>query len=190
MNPYDSSLTNLIETAAVIIPNREANYQQSKSSLRIISLYIHSSFSEHINWRIMLAVGILPSVFIDFALFIIPESPRRLVMQKQIEEARPVLLKTNESDREVEERLADIQQAAGVANCENYDEKPVWVRAQASALGVVGNRVCSGFLAMYFLYVSRAITVAGAFFVFAAISSLAIVFVYKFVPETKGKSLE
>ncbi|KAG5114411.1 hypothetical protein JHK82_037680 [Glycine max] len=301
--------------------------------LGYVSNYSFSGFSPHINWRIMLAVGILPSVFIGFALFIIPELPRWLVMQNRIEEARSVLLKTNESDREVEERLAEIQQAAGVANCENYEEKPVWyellfpspslrrmmitgigiqcfqqisgidatlyyspeifkaagiednakllaatvavgvtktlfilvaiflidkkgrrplllvstigmticlfsigvslslfpqgsfvialailfvcgnvaffsvglgpvcwvltseifplrVRAQASSLGAVGNRVCSGLVDMSFLSVSRAITVAGAFFVFAAISSLAIVFVYMLVPETKGKSLE
>ena len=86
--------------------------------LGYVSNYSFSGFSPHINWRIMLAVGILPSVFIGFALFIIPESPRWLVMQNRIEEARSVLLKTNESDREVEERLAEIQQAAGLANCE------------------------------------------------------------------------
>ncbi|XP_029129625.1 probable polyol transporter 4 isoform X2 [Cajanus cajan] len=304
-----------------------------KWTMAIAAVIFQIGFSAHINWRIMLAVGILPSVFIGFALFIIPESPRWLVMQNRIQEARSVLLKTNESDREVEERLAEIQQAAGVANCENYDEKPVWyellfpspslrrmmitgigiqcfqqisgidatvyyspeifkaagiednakllaatvavgvtktlfilvafflidkkgrrpllfvstigmtlclfsigaslslfsqgsfvialailfvcgnvaffsvglgpvcwvvtseifplrLRAQASALGAVRNRVCSGLVAMSFLSVSRAITVAGAFFVFAAVSSLAIVFVYMFVPETKGKSLE
>lgn len=301
--------------------------------LGYVSNYAFSGFSAHINWRIMLAVGILPSAFIAFALFVIPESPRWLVMQNRIEEARSVLMKTNESDREVEERLVEIQQAAGLANCEKYEEKPVWyellfpspslrrmmitgigiqcfqqisgidatvyyspeifraagiqdnakvlavtvavgvtktlfilvaiflidkkgrrplllistigmticlfsigaslslfsqgsfvialvilfvcgnvsffsvglgpvcwvvtseifplrLRAQASALGAVGNRLCSGLVAMSFLSVSRAITVAGAFFVFAAISSLAIVFVYTLVPETKGKSLE
>ncbi|KAK8469571.1 hypothetical protein PHAVU_005G105000 [Phaseolus vulgaris] len=94
--------------------------------LGYVSNYAFSGFSAHINWRIMLAVGILPSVFIGFALFIIPESPRWLVMQNRIEEARSVLLKTNDSDSEVEERLAEIQQAAGLANCEEYEQKPVW----------------------------------------------------------------
>ncbi|KAI4322655.1 hypothetical protein L6164_022328 [Bauhinia variegata] len=298
-----------------------------------VSNYAFSGLSPHINWRIMLAVGILPSVFIAFALFFIPESPRWLVMQNRVDEARSVLLKTIESENEVEERLAEIQQAAGFANTDKYEEKPVWreilfpspslrrmlitgfgiqcfqqisgidaivyyspeifeaagvenkskllaatvavgitktvfiliaiflidklgrkpllyistigmtvclftvgaalslfgqgsfeialvilfvcgnvaffsvglgpvcwvltseifplkVRAQASAIGAVGNRVCSGIIAMSFLSISRAVTVGGTFFVFAAVSALAVVFVYTLVPETKGKSLE
>ncbi|KAK2985507.1 hypothetical protein RJ640_008680 [Escallonia rubra] len=301
--------------------------------LGYVSNYAFSGLPAHTSWRIMLAVGILPSVFIAFALCIIPESPRWLVMQNRVEEARLVLSKTNENEAEVEERLAEIQQAAGPANGEKSEEKAVWrellspspalrrmlvtgfgiqcfqqitgidatvyyspeifktagiegkskllgatvavglaktafilvaillidkvgrkpllyvstigmticlfslglslsllkegplgialallsvcgnvaffsvgigpvcwvltseifplrLRAQASALGAVGNRVCSGVIAMSFLSVSRAITVAGTFFIFSAISALSVAFVYKFVPETKGKSLE
>uniref|UniRef100_A0A5B7BBM6 Putative polyol transporter 4 isoform X1 n=1 Tax=Davidia involucrata TaxID=16924 RepID=A0A5B7BBM6_DAVIN len=298
--------------------------------LGYISNYAFSGLPVHINWRIMLAVGILPSVFIGFALFIIPESPRWLVMRDRIDEARSVLLKTNESEREAEERLAEIQVAG---SSEKYEERAVWrellnpspgvrqmlitgcgiqcfqqitgidatvyysptifkdagiksnaellaatvavgftktifilvaiflvdrvgrkpllyvstigmttclfslgltlsllgddpvgiklailsvcgnvaffsvgigpvcwvlsseifplrLRAQASALGAVGSRVSSGLIAMSFLSVSRAITVGGTFFVFAAISALSVAFVSKCVPETKGKSLE
>lgn len=301
--------------------------------LGYVSNYAFSGLSPHISWRVMLAVGILPSVFIGFALFVIPESPRWLVMQNRLDEARSVLLRTNEDEKEVEERLAEIQQAAGFVNSEKYEEKPVWrellfpppplrrmlitglgiqcfqqisgidatvyyspeifqaagiedntkvlaatvavgitktifilvaiilidklgrkplllistigmtvclfcmgatlalfgkgsfvialailfvcgnvaffsvglgpvcwvltseifplrVRAQASALGAVANRVCSGVVAMSFLSVSEAIGFAGTFFLFGAISALAIAFVFIIVPETKGKSLE
>lgn len=297
--------------------------------LGYVSNYAFSGLSSHISWRVMLAVGILPSVFIGVALFIIPESPRWLVLQNRVEEARSVLRKTNENDSEVEERLAEIQQAAGTSNT----DKPVWrellspspalrrmlilgigiqcfqqitgidatvyyspaifkaagieneskllaatvavgvsktafiliaiilidkvgrkpllyistigmttclfgvgitlllmkegsisialailfvcgnvaffsvgigpvcwvltseifplrVRAQASGLGAVGNRMCSGLIAMSFLSVSRAITVGGTFLIFSVTSALSVVFVYKLVPETKGKSLE
>lgn len=301
--------------------------------LGYVSNYAFSGLSSHINWRIMLAVGILPSVFIGFALFIIPESPRWLVLQNRVDEARSVLLKTNENENEVEERLAEIQEAAGNTNAEKGEEKAVWrellspspallrmlitgfgiqcfqqitgidatvyyspeifkdagidgkskllaatvavgvtktvfilvaillvdklgrkpllyvstigmtvclfslgfslsvlgkgqvgialvilsvcgnvaffsvgigpvcwvvtseifplrLRAQAAALGAVGNRVCSGLIAMSFLSVSRAISVGGTFFIFSGISALSVAFVYNCVPETKGKSLE
>ncbi|MBA0798924.1 hypothetical protein Gohar_009472 [Gossypium harknessii] len=301
--------------------------------LGYVSNYAFSGLSVHINWRVMLAVGILPSVFIGFALFIIPESPRWLVMQNRVEEARSVLLKTNENDKEVEERLSEIVAAAGISNGEKNEEKAVWrellspspslrrmlitgfgiqcfqqitgidatvyyspeifhdagivnkskllaatvavgvtktafiliatflvdrvgrkpllyvstigmtvclftlsislailgkghlgvamallcvcgnvaffsvgmgpvcwiltseifplrLRAQASALGAVGNRVCSGFVAMSFLSLARTITVGGTFFLFSLFSALSVAFVDKLVPETKGKSLE
>ncbi|GKF35210.1 probable polyol transporter 4, partial [Tanacetum coccineum] len=67
---------------------------------------------------------------------------------------------------------------------------PLRLRAQASALGAVGNRVCSGVVAMSFLSVSRAISMAGTFTIFTVFSALSVGFVYKLVPETKGKSLE
>ncbi|CAN6455880.1 unnamed protein product [Victoria cruziana] len=309
--------------------------------LGYVSNYFFSSLPAHLSWRVMLAVGILPSVFIAAALFIIPESPRWLVMQGRSEEARLVLTRITEREEEVEERLSEIEQAAeaGGANSKEQDKaiwaellrpslplrrmlitglgiqsfqqitgidatvyysptifkaagitgnraligatvavgfaktmfilvaiclidrvgrKPLlyvstigmttclfclgltltfmgsghepkgggavgiatailavcgnvaffsvgigpvcWVltseifplrlRAQASALGAVGNRLCSGLVAMSFLSVSRAISVGGTFFVFSVISALSVLFVYTFVPETKGKTLE
>ncbi|KAJ8561078.1 hypothetical protein K7X08_027268 [Anisodus acutangulus] len=151
---------------------------------------------------------------------------------------------SNEYESEVEERLAEIQLAAGTTNT----DKPVWgellspspalrrmlitgigiqclqqitgidatvyyspailkqlgivdeskllaatvavLCAQASGLGAVGNRMCSVLMAMSFLSVSRAITVGGTFLIFSVISASSVAFVYKYVPETKGKSLE
>ncbi|KAL3509407.1 hypothetical protein ACH5RR_028808 [Cinchona calisaya] len=301
--------------------------------LGYVSNYVFSGLPVHINWRIMLAVGILPAVFIAFALCIIPESPRWLVMQNRVEEARSILLKTNENETEVDERLSEIKLAAGITDAEKHQNKAVWrellnpspalrrmlvtsfgiqcfqqitgidatiyyspeifkaagvdgnsnllaatvavgitkttfiliamvlidkvgrkpllyvstigmtmclftlgislsflgegsvgialavlsvcgtvaffsvgigpicwvltseifplrLRAQASALGAVGSRVCSGLIAMSFLSISHAITTAGTFLIFGVLSAISVAFVYIMVPETKGKSLE
>jgi sugar porter (SP) family MFS transporter len=304
--------------------------------LGYISNYAFSGLPDHINWRVMLAVGILPSVLIAFALCVIPESPRWLVMRNRADEAHAVLLKVCDSDEEAKERLAEIEASAAGATGK-YGGKTVWqeltrpspviarmlvtglgiqcfqqitgidalvyysptifqdagitteslllaatvavgffktafialaivlidrvgrkpllyvstvgmtvclvvlstalfllahgsvskglgigvailtvcgdvaffsagigpicwvtsseifplrLRAQAVALGTVVNRVTSGTVAMSFLSVCRAISVAGAFAAFAAISALSVVFVHKFVPETSGKTLE
>lgn len=305
--------------------------------LGYISNYAFSDISEHINWRIMLGIGILPSVFIGFALLVIPESPRWLVLQNRADEARSVLMKITENEEQVEKRLAEIEEAAGGVKGTKEEEKAVWMnflspspalgrmlitgigiqcfqqitgidatvyysptifrdagiksdnkllaatvavgftktafilvaimlidrvgrkpllyvstvgmtvclitlalaltllghdlvslkagilvailsvcgnvaffsvgigpvcwvlsseiyplrlRAQAAALGTVGNRVSSGVVSMSFLSLCRVLSVAGTFFIFSAISAVSVIFVYMYVPETKGKSLE
>ncbi|CAA7391016.1 unnamed protein product [Spirodela intermedia] len=305
--------------------------------LGYISNYIFSGLPAHVSWRIMLAVGILPSIFIAFALFLIPESPRWLVMQNRAEEARLVLSSICENEAEINQRLAEIEEAAGTKNGVKYVEKAVWreflrpspalrkmlivgigiqcfqqitgidatvyyspaifkdagiksnksvlaatvavgftktafilvaimlidkvgrkpllyvstigmtaclfglglalsflqhgvgskefgifmailavcgnvaffsvgigpvcwvlsseiyplrLRAQAAGLGAAANRISSGVVAMSFLSVAHVMSTAGTFFLFSAISALSVVFVYIYVPETKGKSLE
>ncbi|KAM7249745.1 hypothetical protein ACFE04_020167 [Oxalis oulophora] len=298
--------------------------------LGYVSNYVFSGLPVHYSWRVMLGVGILPSVFIGFTLFLIPESPRWLVMQNRLDEARVILSKITENESEVEEKLEEIQLAAGVSKVNQHEGKAIWkeilnpsspgvrqmliagcgiqcfqqitgidatvyysptifkeagikgntrllattvavgftktifilaaiflidkvgrkpllyvstigmtfclfclsitltfmqngnaaillvcvnvaffsigigpicwvlsseifplrLRAQASGLGAVGNRVSSGVVTMSFLSVSHAITFGGTFFVFSVISALSVVFVHKYVPETKGKSLE
>ncbi|GJN01309.1 hypothetical protein PR202_ga18566 [Eleusine coracana subsp. coracana] len=305
--------------------------------LGYVSNLVFSGLPDHINWRVMLAVGILPSVFIGFALVVIPESPRWLVMKNRTDEARAVLRKVTDSEEEAQERLAEIvdaaaammnaaaekrsvwqeltrpspviarmlvtglgiqcfQQATGVDALVYYSptifrdagisterqllgatvavgffktafiviaivlidrvgRKPLlyvstvgmtlclvvlstalfmlahgsasralgigvailavcgdvaffsvgigpicWVmsseifplrlRAQAVALGTVVNRVTSGAVAMSFLSICNAVSVAGAFAGFAVVSALSVAFVHRFVPETSGKTLE
>lgn len=304
--------------------------------LGYISNYAFSGLPAHVSWRLMLGVVTLPSVFIGIALFMIPESPRWLVMQRRRQEARSVLTNIMPNEDEVEQKLAEIVESASLEK-QHEEQKQVWhellnptppvrrmliagcgvqcfqqitgidatvyyspkifgdagiksdkellastvgvgfmktlfilvaiflidrvgrkpllyistigmtvslltlglsltllkyevvsskfgiglaicgvcgnvaffsmgigpicwvitsevfplrLRAQASALGAVGNRVSSGVIAMSFLSVARAISMAGVFFIFSAVSAVSVGFVHNFVPETKGKTLE
>ncbi|GJV50527.1 flavin monooxygenase-like, FAD/NAD(P)-binding domain protein [Tanacetum coccineum] len=61
---------------------------------------------------------------------------------------------------------------------------------QGFALEQLGIGCVGGIVAMSFLSVSHAISMAGTFSIFTMVSALSVVFVYKYCPETKGKSLE
>ncbi|XP_022728823.1 polyol transporter 5-like [Durio zibethinus] len=67
---------------------------------------------------------------------------------------------------------------------------PMKYRAQGTSIAVSVNRVVSGAVAMTFLTIANKITFAGVFFILAGIMTLATIFFYFFLPETKGKTLE
>ncbi len=53
---------------------------------------------EYINWRWMLAMGAIPALLYFILLFIVPQSPRWLVLKNRIEEAKLVLTKLGNSE--------------------------------------------------------------------------------------------
>ncbi|XP_058735123.1 polyol transporter 5-like [Vicia villosa] len=67
---------------------------------------------------------------------------------------------------------------------------PLRLRAQGVSIGAMMNRLVSGVISMTFLSLSKAITIGGAFFLFAGLAMLAWVFHYTMLPETQGKTLE
>ncbi|XP_057818827.1 probable polyol transporter 4 [Cryptomeria japonica] len=67
---------------------------------------------------------------------------------------------------------------------------PLRLRAKATGLGTGVHRLVSGGISITFLSFSDAVSVPGVFFFFAGFSFLAVGFVYWFVPETKGETLE
>lgn len=79
-----------------------------------VSNYGFSKLPLHLGWRFMLGIGAIPSIFLALGVLAMPESPRWLVMQGRLGDAKRVLDKTSESPQESELRLAEIKEAAGI----------------------------------------------------------------------------
>jgi len=67
---------------------------------------------------------------------------------------------------------------------------PLRLRGQGAGLGTAMNRIMSGGVTMTFISLYQGITMAGAFYLYAAIAAASFVFVYACLPETRGRSLE
>uniref|UniRef100_A0A0D9XZT1 Major facilitator superfamily (MFS) profile domain-containing protein n=1 Tax=Leersia perrieri TaxID=77586 RepID=A0A0D9XZT1_9ORYZ len=67
---------------------------------------------------------------------------------------------------------------------------PLRLRGQGAGVGTAMNRVVSGVVTMTFISLYGAVTMAGAFYLYAAIAAASFVFVYACLPETRGRSLE
>ncbi|KAL5812621.1 hypothetical protein ACOSQ3_027571 [Xanthoceras sorbifolium] len=67
---------------------------------------------------------------------------------------------------------------------------PLKLRTQGMAIRVAVNRKMNAIISMTFISVYKAITIGGAFFMFAGIAVIAWWFFYFLLPDTKEKSLE
>lgn len=82
--------------------------------LGYISNYALSGLSPDVNWRFMLGLAALPAVAIGLGVMAMPESPRWLVLEGRLEEAREVLVRTSETEEEAELRLGEMVNAASL----------------------------------------------------------------------------
>ncbi|KAK9165566.1 hypothetical protein Scep_000757 [Stephania cephalantha] len=89
--------------------------------LGFVSNFAFSNLPEHLGWRFMLALGAIPAALIGIGILFMPESPRWLVLQGRLGEAKRVLSRVSDSESEVELRLADIKAAAGIPDHCNDD---------------------------------------------------------------------
>nr|CAD58709.1 polyol transporter [Plantago major]CAR82415.1 polyol transporter [Plantago major] len=82
--------------------------------LGYVSNFAFAKLPLTLGWRMMLGVGAVPSVLLGVGVLYMPESPRWLVLQGRLGDAKKVLDKTSDSLEESKLRLADIKEAAGV----------------------------------------------------------------------------
>ncbi|KAF5778448.1 putative major facilitator, sugar transporter, major facilitator superfamily [Helianthus annuus] len=102
--------------------------------LGYVSNYAFSKLPLHLGWRFMLGVGAIPSIFLALGVLGMPESPRWLVMQGRLGDAKKVLDKTSDSLEESKLRLADIKEAAGIPEDCNDDVVQVSKRSHGEGI--------------------------------------------------------
>ncbi|CAD6223350.1 unnamed protein product [Miscanthus lutarioriparius] len=82
--------------------------------LGYLSNYAFARLPLYLGWRVMLGIGAAPSLLLALMVFVMPESPRWLVKNGRLADARAVLEKTSATPEEAAERIADIKAAAGI----------------------------------------------------------------------------
>ncbi|KAL5838369.1 hypothetical protein ACOSQ3_015538 [Xanthoceras sorbifolium] len=94
--------------------------------------YALSGLPNHVNWRLMLGLAAIPAIAVGFGVIAMPESPRWLVTQGRLDEAKRVLIKVSDSTEEAEFRLAEITKAAtlecgnAASSSNNWHGQGVW----------------------------------------------------------------
>ena len=72
----------------------------------------------------------------------------------------------------------------------NAEIYPLGVRSKAAGLGTMANWTFNFIVSLTFLLLIEALGRSGAFWFYAALGGLTLIFCWKLVPETKGKPLE
>lgn len=87
--------------------------------------YAFTSFEG--SWRWMFGIGVIPAVLLCIGMFFLPESPRWLVKQKQIDKAISTLKRLRNTD-DVATEINDIERSLTVRNASFKEIFTPWIR--------------------------------------------------------------
>jgi len=134
---------------------------------------IAAAFDEAVAWRWMLGVVAVPSLVFFLLIFTISESPRWLVAQRRIEEARAVLQKIGVADAggELEAITASLVSHAGASAETLFQSRYAWMIFLAWAVAMFNQ--LSGINALMY-YAPRIFEMAGASRDSALLQSVAV----------------
>lgn len=88
----------------------------------VLAYFVDLLFTASGNWRAMFAILLIPSFILFFGMFVLPETPRWLIANNKLENAKNVLRRIRQTESEVQEDCDEIQASLKELRRESWRE--------------------------------------------------------------------